>query len=63
MLDAVAVGEIFTSPPPNAIYEGARAVDSGRGVLFLLGNYAGDVMNFDIGAELARGEAAMDLTR
>lgn len=56
MLDAVAVGEIFTSPPPNAIYEGARAVDGGRGVLFLLGNYAGDVMNFDMAAELARGE-------
>jgi dihydroxyacetone kinase-like protein len=53
MLDAVAVGEIFTSPPANSIYEAAKAVDGGRGILFLLGNYAGDVMNFDMAAELA----------
>ncbi len=56
MLDAVAVGEIFTSPPPNAILEAAKAVNSGRGVLFLLGNYAGDVMNFQLAAEMARAE-------
>lgn len=54
MLDAVAVGEIFTSPPPNACLEAARAVDSGSGVLFLLGNYAGDVMNFQLAADLAK---------
>lgn len=56
MLDAVAVGEIFTSPPPNAVYEAAKAVNGGRGVIFLLGNYAGDVMNFQLAAEMARAE-------
>ena len=53
LLDAVAVGEIFTSPPPNACLEAAKASDSGEGVLFLLGNYAGDVMNFQLAADLA----------
>jgi len=56
MLDAVAVGEIFTSPPPNAIFQAAKAVHGGKGVLFLLGNYAGDVMNFQLAAEMARAE-------
>ena len=56
MLDAVAVGEIFTSPPPNAVFEAAKAVNGGRGVIFLLGNYAGDVMNFQLAAEMARAE-------
>ena len=56
MLDAVAVGEIFTSPPPLAIYEAAKAVNGGKGVLFLLGNYAGDVMNFQLAAEMARAD-------
>jgi dihydroxyacetone kinase-like protein len=56
MLDAVAVGEIFTSPPPNAVFQAAKAVHGGKGVLFLLGNYAGDVMNFQLAAEMARAE-------
>jgi dihydroxyacetone kinase-like protein len=56
MLDAVAVGEIFTSPPPLAVFEAAKAVNGGNGVLFLLGNYAGDVMNFQLAAEMARAE-------
>ena len=56
MLDAVAVGEIFTSPPPNSVFEGAKAVDGGKGVLFLLGNYAGDVMNFQLAADMAKAE-------
>lgn len=56
LLDAVAVGEIFTSPPPNACLEGAKAVDGGKGVLFLLGNYAGDVMNFELAANLAKAQ-------
>ncbi len=54
MLDAVAVGEIFTSPPPLACLEAARAADGGKGVLFLLGNYAGDVMNFQLAADMAK---------
>ncbi len=56
MLDAVAVGDIFTSPPPTSVYEAAKAVDGGKGVLLLLGNYSGDVMNFDMAAEMARSE-------
>lgn len=56
LLDAVAVGEIFTSPPPNACLEAAKAVDSGEGVLILLGNYAGDVMNFQLAADLAQAQ-------
>ncbi len=56
MLDAVAVGEIFTSPPPLSVYEAAKAVDGGKGVLFLLGNYSGDVMNFQLAAEMARAD-------
>jgi dihydroxyacetone kinase-like protein len=56
MLDAVAVGEVFTSPPPLACFEAAKAVNSGKGVLFLLGNYAGDVMNFQLAADMARAE-------
>lgn len=54
LLDAVAVGEVFTSPPPNACLEAAKSVDAGHGVLFLLGNYAGDVMNFGMAADLAK---------
>lgn len=56
LLDAVAVGEIFTSPPPLAVFEAAKAVNGGQGVLFLLGNYSGDVMNFQLAAEMARAE-------
>jgi dihydroxyacetone kinase-like protein len=56
MLDAVAVGEIFTSPPPLSVFEAAKAVNGGRGVLLLLGNYSGDVMNFNLAAELCKEE-------
>jgi dihydroxyacetone kinase-like protein len=56
MLDAVAVGEIFTSPPPISVFEAARAVNGGKGVVFLLGNYSGDVMNFGLAAEMCREE-------
>ncbi|MBW2429829.1 MAG: dihydroxyacetone kinase subunit DhaK, partial [Deltaproteobacteria bacterium] len=56
MLDAVAVGEIFTSPPPLACFEAAKAANAGKGVLFLLGNYAGDVMNFQLASEIAKAE-------
>lgn len=56
MLDAVAVGEIFTSPPPMACYEAAKAADGGKGVLILLGNYAGDVMNFQMAADLCTSD-------
>ena len=56
MLDAVAVGEIVTSPPPFSVFEAARAVNGGKGVVFLLGHYSGDVMNFGLAAEMCREE-------
>jgi dihydroxyacetone kinase-like protein len=52
LADAAAVGNVFASPPPDPIIECAKAVDSGAGVLFMYGNYAGDVMNFDMAAEM-----------
>lgn len=56
MADGAAVGEIFAAPPPDIVLEATQAVNRGKGVLYLYGNYAGDVMNFDIGAELAEEE-------
>lgn len=53
MADAAAIGNVNTSPSPEYCYEAVKAVNSGKGCLFLYGNYAGDVMNFDMGAELA----------
>jgi len=51
--DAAVIGNINTSPSPEPCYNAAKAVDSGKGCLFMYGNYAGDVMNFDMGAEMA----------
>lgn len=56
MADGAACGDIFAAPPPDIVLEATRAVNRGKGVLYLYGNYAGDVMNFDIGAELAAEE-------
>jgi dihydroxyacetone kinase-like protein len=53
MADGAACGNIFAAPTPDVILAVTRAVDRGSGVLYLYGNYAGDIMNFDIGAELA----------
>lgn len=50
--DAVAVGNVFASPPPDPIVAATKAVDQGKGVLYIYGNYAGDGMNFDMSAEL-----------
>ena len=52
MLDAACPGQIFTSPTPDQMLEAAQAVDNGGGVLFIVKNYAGDVMNFEIAAEM-----------
>lgn len=52
LADAAAVGNVFASPPPDPIIACATAVNGGAGVLFLYGNYAGDVMNFDMAAEM-----------
>jgi dihydroxyacetone kinase-like protein len=56
MLDAACPGEVFTSPTPDQMFEAAKAVHGGAGVLFLVKNYAGDVMNFEMATELAHAE-------
>ena len=56
MLDAACPGEVFTSPTPDQMHEAAKKVDSGAGVVFLVKNYTGDVMNFEMAAELAIAE-------
>ncbi|MDO9105492.1 MAG: dihydroxyacetone kinase subunit DhaK [Methylovulum sp.] len=52
MLDAACPGQVFTSPTPDQILAAAQAVENGGGVLFIVKNYAGDVMNFEIAAEM-----------
>lgn len=54
--DAVVIGNINTSPSPDPCYAAAKACDNGKGCIYLYGNYAGDVMNFDMGAEKADEE-------
>lgn len=56
MLSAACPGEVFTSPVPDQMVRAAAAVDSGAGVLFIVKNYTGDVLNFDMAAELAEDE-------
>jgi dihydroxyacetone kinase-like protein len=56
MLDAACAGEIFTSPVPDQMVEATKTVDSGAGVLHIVKNYTGDVMNFEMAAELAQAE-------
>ena len=56
MLDGACPGEVFTSPTPDQMYEATKAVDGGAGVIHIVKNYTGDVMNFDMSAEMARGE-------
>ncbi|MFE4616738.1 dihydroxyacetone kinase subunit DhaK [Streptomyces sp. NPDC056747] len=56
MLAAACPGEIFTSPVPDQMVRAAAAVDSGAGVLFVVKNYTGDVLNFEMAAELAEDE-------
>ena len=56
MLDGACPGEVFTSPTPDQMYECATAVNSGAGVLFIVKNYTGDVMNFEVAAETASAE-------
>jgi len=53
MLDAACPGQVFTSPTPDQMLDAAQAVESGAGVLFIVKNYEGDVMNFDMAAEMA----------
>jgi phosphoenolpyruvate---glycerone phosphotransferase subunit DhaK len=56
MLDAACPGEVFTSPVPDQMTRASAAVDSGKGVLFVVKNYTGDVLNFDMAAEMAEDE-------
>ncbi|WP_054949281.1 dihydroxyacetone kinase subunit DhaK [Numidum massiliense] len=56
MLDAAVAGAVFTSPTPDQILEAIKAVDSGEGVLCIVKNYTGDVLNFEMAAELAAAE-------
>src|SRR5205809_5263302 len=56
MLDAACPGEVFTSPTPDQMLEATKAVNGGAGVVHIVKNYTGDVMNFDMAAEMARGE-------
>ncbi|MBC1563538.1 dihydroxyacetone kinase subunit DhaK [Listeria booriae] len=56
MLSAAVCGDVFTSPTPDQILEGIKAADQGKGVLLIVKNYTGDVMNFEMAAELAEAE-------
>lgn len=56
MLDAACPGEVFTSPVPDQVLAAVKAVDSGAGVVLVVKNYTGDVMNFELAAELAAEE-------
>jgi dihydroxyacetone kinase-like protein len=62
MLDAACPGQIFTSPTPDQIVEAAAAVGGTAGVLFIVKNYAGDCMNFEMAAEVYEGKAATVIT-
>ena len=56
MLDAACPGEVFTSPTPDQMQAATEAVDGGAGVVHIVKNYTGDVMNFEMAADLAKGE-------
>ncbi|ENH96136.1 Glycerone kinase, partial [Gracilibacillus halophilus YIM-C55.5] len=56
LADGVAIGNVFAAPTPDTILDVTKAIDSGKGVLYLYGNYSGDVLNFDMAAELAEME-------
>ena len=61
MLDAACAGAVFTSPTPDQMLEATKVVDSGAGVLHIVKNYTGDVMNFEMGAELAAAETGIEV--
>ncbi len=56
MLDSAVAGEVFTSPTPDQVLAAIRAVNTGKGVLLVVKNYTGDVLNFEMAAELAQAE-------
>jgi phosphoenolpyruvate---glycerone phosphotransferase subunit DhaK len=61
MLDAACAGEVFTSPVPDQMLAATRTVDQGAGVLHIVKNYTGDVMNFEMAGELAAAETGVDV--
>jgi dihydroxyacetone kinase-like protein len=61
MLDAACAGEVFTSPVPDQMVEATRNVDGGAGVLHIVKNYTGDVMNFEMAAEIAAAESGVQV--
>lgn len=61
MLDAACCGEVFTSPVPDQMMTATSEVDGGAGVLHIVKNYTGDVMNFEMAAEMANAETGVDV--
>ncbi|MBJ8345236.1 dihydroxyacetone kinase subunit DhaK [Antrihabitans sp. YC2-6] len=61
MLDAACCGEVFTSPVPEQISTATKSVDGGAGVLHIVKNYTGDVMNFEMAAELTAAESGIEI--
>lgn len=56
MLDGAVAGAVFTSPTPDQVFEAVKAVDGGKGVLLIIKNYTGDILNFEMAGELAAAE-------
>ena len=61
MLDAACAGEVFTSPVPDQMLQATRNVDGGAGVLHVVKNYTGDVLNFEMAAEMAAAETGVEV--
>jgi len=61
MLDAACAGEVFTSPTPDQVQTATALVDGGAGVLHIVKNYTGDVMNFEMAAEMASAESGIEV--
>src|SRR5918998_242728 len=61
MLDAACAGPVFTSPNPEQMLEATKAVDGGAGVFYVVKNYTGDVLNFEMAGELAEADDGKDL--
>src|ERR1700690_2018678 len=62
MLDAACPGQIFTSPTPDQMIAAVEAVDQGEGAVLIVKNYEGDVMNFEMAAEMSDGRCATVIT-
>ena len=56
LADGAAIGNVFASPSPDPIVEATKAINGGKGVVYMYGNYAGDIMNFDMAAEMCSME-------